>query len=301
MNKSSLRRTSIIALAAACLLARGAVAQAPTAASNPVGVWRGTSVCLVRPSACKDEVVVYRITRLNASDSLSFDASKIVNGREEDMGVLGCRFATSGARFTCTIPHGVWQFTVRGDSLVGELRQPDNTKLRDVRASRSLIAPSRGDAEDNVAVRRQLLVALTPPIVANVDSMRRLRPPAAAREVVWLVRAKRVGDQAEARFRRAVLRASGGRRFTSRDSTAMVVSVQSVRFSGDSADVIVDRGERWCKGGGRLITGAVYSYRFVRGSSGWRFLNQSVYDYYEPPPPPPPGTPRQGCAHLFDL
>jgi hypothetical protein len=130
-------RTNIVALAAACLLARGAVAQAPTAAPNPVGVWRGTSLCRVRPSPCKDEIVVYRITRMKSSDSLSLDGHRIVNGQEEEMGVLGCRSAASGAQITCTIPNGVWRFTIRGDSLTGELRLPDNTKFRDVSTVRS--------------------------------------------------------------------------------------------------------------------------------------------------------------------
>jgi len=130
-------RTNIITLAAACLLARGAFAQVPAAASNPVGVWRGTSLCRVRPSPCNDEIVVYRITRVKASDSLSLDARKIVNGQEEEMGVLGCRSRASGAQVTCTMPNGVWRFTIRGDSLVGELRLPDNTKYRDISTARS--------------------------------------------------------------------------------------------------------------------------------------------------------------------
>ena len=67
-----------LVLAAACLLARGAFAQDAAAKSNPVGVWRGTSKCTVRPSSCNDEIDVYRITRVNASDSLTIDASKIV-------------------------------------------------------------------------------------------------------------------------------------------------------------------------------------------------------------------------------
>lgn len=130
-------RTTIVVLAAVCLLARGALAQVPAAASNPVGVWRGTSLCRVRPSPCNDEIVVYRITRVNASDSLSLDARKIVNGQEEEMGVLGCRSAASGAQLTCTMPNGVWRFTIRGDSLVGELRLPDNRKYRDISTARS--------------------------------------------------------------------------------------------------------------------------------------------------------------------
>jgi hypothetical protein len=130
-----IRRTTAVAFAVACLLARGAFAQAP-AASNPIGVWRGTSQCLVHPSACRDEIVVYRITRMNASDSLSLDARKIVKGQEEEMGVLGCVLAAPGA-VTCTIPNGVWRFTARADTLVGELRVRDNTKYRHVLASRS--------------------------------------------------------------------------------------------------------------------------------------------------------------------
>ena len=131
------RPTNLVALAAACVLASGVSAQAPAAAPNPVGEWRGTSLCRVRPSPCKDENVVYRITRVNASDTLSLDARKIVNGQEEEMGVLECRFATAGARLTCTMPNGVWHFEIRGDSLVGELRLPDNRKFRDINTARS--------------------------------------------------------------------------------------------------------------------------------------------------------------------
>ena len=53
------------------------------------------------------------------------------------MGILGCRLAASGAQITCAMPQGVWRFTIRGDSLVGELRQPDNRKFRDVRLARA--------------------------------------------------------------------------------------------------------------------------------------------------------------------
>ena len=130
-------RTNDIALVVTCLHARGAVAQAPAAASSPVGVWRGTSLCRMRPSPCNDEIVVYRITRVDASDSLSVDGRRIVNGQEAEMGALGCRLAATGAQFTCAMPNGVWRFTIRGDSLVGELRLPDTRKYRDIRTARS--------------------------------------------------------------------------------------------------------------------------------------------------------------------
>jgi hypothetical protein len=120
-----------------CTLSSAALAQAPQAASNPVGVWRGTSLCLVHPSACKDERVVYRITQMKTLDSVSIDAQKIVDGQAQDMGILACGVTMAGARVTCTIPQGVWHFTIRTDSLVGELRLPDGTKFRDVRTARS--------------------------------------------------------------------------------------------------------------------------------------------------------------------
>jgi hypothetical protein len=130
-------RTNIIIGLVVTLLARRTLAQSPPVAPNPLGVWRGTSVCLIRPSACHDEIVVYRITHGSARDSLALDGRKIVNGQEVEMGVLGCRVAQPGAQVICVIPSGVWRFTVTGDSLVGELRLSDNTKSRDVRATRS--------------------------------------------------------------------------------------------------------------------------------------------------------------------
>ena len=127
-------------LAAASLFALSAGAQSsqqqPTA-MTPVGVWRGISVCLVHPSACHDEIVVYRIARTKTPDSLTMDARKIVRGEEQDMGVLACRFTAPNGPLTCAMPQGTWQFRLRNDSLVDELRLPDNTKFRDVRAVRS--------------------------------------------------------------------------------------------------------------------------------------------------------------------
>lgn len=110
---------------------------AQTPRPDPVGTWRGTSICLVHPSACHDETVVYRITPTAARDSLAMDARKIVNGAEVEMGALGCRFDVPTARLACAMPNGTWQFTIRGDSIVGELRLPDGTKFRDVRAARA--------------------------------------------------------------------------------------------------------------------------------------------------------------------
>jgi len=133
-------RNHFAVVALASVVARAGIAQSPAqppAPKTPVGTWRGQSVCLVRPSACNDEIVVYRITPMKAADSVAIDARKIVGGKEQEMGVLSCDFVPRSGRVTCAIPQGVWQFTVRNDSLTGELRLPDNTRFRDVRTVRA--------------------------------------------------------------------------------------------------------------------------------------------------------------------
>lgn len=134
-RRSMSSRLACLAAIISGVLARHVSGQAPR--PDPVGTWRGSSLCQVRPSACHDETVVYRITRTAVRDSLAMDGRKIVDAAEVDMGALGCRFDAASARLACLIPNGVWQFTVRGDSLVGELRLPDGTKVRDVRTVRS--------------------------------------------------------------------------------------------------------------------------------------------------------------------
>jgi hypothetical protein len=128
-------RFAYLAATISCLLAPDLRAQ--TARPDPVGTWRGSSLCQVRPSACHDESVVYRITRTTGRDSLALDGRKIVNGAEVEMGVLECRFDAPRALLTCPIPNGVWQFRIRSDSLVGDLRRSDGAKVRDVRTERS--------------------------------------------------------------------------------------------------------------------------------------------------------------------
>ena len=133
-------RIHLAGVALAAVLAHMASAQSatqPPAPMTPVGIWRGASVCLVRPSACNDEIVVYRITSMKAADSLAVDARKIVRGEEQEMGVLGCRLVPPRGQITCTMPQGVWHFSVRNDSLTGELRLRDNTRYREVRTIRA--------------------------------------------------------------------------------------------------------------------------------------------------------------------
>jgi len=130
----------VAGVALASALAHAAIAQSPIHPHTPattVGTWHGTSVCLVRPSACNDEIVVYRITPKDAADSVALDARKIVRGEEQEMGVLDCHVMPTSGQLTCSMARGVWRFRVRNDSLTGELRLLDDTRYRVVRAIRA--------------------------------------------------------------------------------------------------------------------------------------------------------------------
>jgi hypothetical protein len=133
-------KVHLVRVVLASALAHTAIAQSPVHPPPPAaaaGTWRGTSVCLVHPSACHDEIVVYRITPAKTADSVAIDARKIVGGKEEEMGVLGCHLVPLSGQLTCTLPQGVWHFRVRNDSLTGELRLLDNTRYREVRTIRA--------------------------------------------------------------------------------------------------------------------------------------------------------------------
>ena len=108
-----------------------------------LGSWKGTSKCLVRPSACHDEIAVYYITRLS-SDTTKFQvrADKIVNGVEEDMGILApCTFNAKTSLLICGMPAnarpGEWRFTLHGNSLDGGLWIPGGAKFREVHVKRT--------------------------------------------------------------------------------------------------------------------------------------------------------------------
>jgi hypothetical protein len=130
-------RAKTLALLFSCCVAQVASAQTPASSPTAVGVWRGTSTCLVRPSACHDEVVVYRISRGSTSDSVSIDARKIVDGKEDEMGVIPCSLDAAGTQITCATPHGAFTFAIRGDSLTGELKALDGRKFREIRTNRA--------------------------------------------------------------------------------------------------------------------------------------------------------------------
>jgi uncharacterized protein YjiK len=96
-----------------------------------IGTWKGTSICQVKPSACHDEIAVYHVSKGEKPGIYHVIANKIINGKEEDMGVSDFIFNPADNSLFCydekykvTV-----KFTVKGKSMNGTL-EIDNKVYR---------------------------------------------------------------------------------------------------------------------------------------------------------------------------
>ena len=88
--------------------------------STLIGVWKGTSICQIKNSPCHDENVVYHISKGHGIDTFKIVATKIVNGKEEEMGTLGFKFNKKTNQLIST-DYGLWTFNLKGNKLEGTL------------------------------------------------------------------------------------------------------------------------------------------------------------------------------------
>ena len=117
MLKSSLLFSIILCLASKSNQAQNAVAKIDTLL---IGTWNGTSICQIKNSPCHDETVVYHISKKRGVDTFFINAGKIVNGVEEEMGILPFVYNKKSNQFTSTA-YGIWTFNLEGDKLEGTL------------------------------------------------------------------------------------------------------------------------------------------------------------------------------------
>ena len=86
------------------------------------GVWKGTSLCQVKDSPCHDEQVVYYVTKNKIPNGFSFRATKMVNGKEEEMGTLEYTFDPKTQQLTSTPRQNVvWKLKLTDKKLDGTL------------------------------------------------------------------------------------------------------------------------------------------------------------------------------------
>jgi len=125
------RKTSLGALAAVCLFAAASLCFAADH-SAVLGDWRGSSICLVKPSACHDEEALYHV-RAAATGQLSLQADKIVDGKPEEMGTSDCTYEAAKKLLHCAFERGYVDLTLEGDSLNGAMFLTDKTRWRDIK------------------------------------------------------------------------------------------------------------------------------------------------------------------------
>lgn len=103
------------------LTVSSANAQKTISDSAIIGVWKGTSICQIKNSPCHDEVVVYYITKAQGIDTFNISANKIVNGKEEEMGEIGCKLVKENNSLHSTSYNSLWTFNIQGKDLDGTL------------------------------------------------------------------------------------------------------------------------------------------------------------------------------------
>jgi hypothetical protein len=88
-----------------------------------IGTWKGTSICQVRPSPCNDEIAVYHITRGAKPNTYHMVMNKVINEKEEEMGLLDYNFDVAKQTLSSSDrEHGtVWNFHVTDNRMEGTL------------------------------------------------------------------------------------------------------------------------------------------------------------------------------------
>ena len=92
-------------------------------AQRIIGIWKGTSICQIKSSPCHDENVVYHISKTSSAEKFNLQMNKIVNGAEEDMGILEINYDEKQSVFVSidTVRNAKWTFKINGQKLEGTL------------------------------------------------------------------------------------------------------------------------------------------------------------------------------------
>ena len=100
------------------------------------GVWKGTSSCQIKSSPCRDEIVVYHISKDSTGKSYEVIANKMVEGKEEHMGTLNFTYDDKQKVFVSvdSARNARWDFKLTGNAMKGTLMyKGDLYRLVDVK------------------------------------------------------------------------------------------------------------------------------------------------------------------------
>ena len=107
-----------------------------------VGIWRGSSLCQVKPSPCHDETVVYYVSKIASEKTYTIQMNKIVKGAEEEMGAVDFVYNNQKQTLRAETKDrqgrvGVWLFKIEGKQMHGTLTLSDGTLYRVIEAKKN--------------------------------------------------------------------------------------------------------------------------------------------------------------------
>lgn len=87
------------------------------------GVWKGTSLCQVKNSPCRDENVLYYISKDSTIKTFEVKAYKIVNGKEDFMGTIVFTYDEKRNLYISVDKDrdARWEFKITGNTMKGTL------------------------------------------------------------------------------------------------------------------------------------------------------------------------------------
>jgi hypothetical protein len=88
-----------------------------------IGIWKGTSICRVKSFPGHDEIAVYHVSKRDKPGTYQFAMNKMVNGTEEDMGVLPYTYDAAANTLTSADENRktIWKFKLSGKTMEGTL------------------------------------------------------------------------------------------------------------------------------------------------------------------------------------
>jgi hypothetical protein len=136
MSRISRRRSLLIALFT-CLVIPAGVGRADMA-SPIIGTWKGTSECVQSDSPCRDEVNVYRFTKISGKPNAFLGiGSKVVNGQEIEMGTLEWTFIPEYHALETEVSGSTLHLVLMGNKMEGTLKTPNKIIYRRIHLQRA--------------------------------------------------------------------------------------------------------------------------------------------------------------------
>ena len=99
--------------------------------SHLFGDWTGESVCTAKEPSCRDEKVIYHISKGSDPTIVNVNADRIVDGKAVNMGTLEFKYDKAAGKLVNS-EHGSWDLKFKERKIEGTLTLANGTLFRRV-------------------------------------------------------------------------------------------------------------------------------------------------------------------------